>query len=72
MRTFKIIVMVAWIAVALNLILSMASTAYSRHVPSEIEGLLLIAALVLFSASSRPALPSGHGSLEASAGSRHE
>jgi Ca2+/H+ antiporter len=50
MRIFKAIVVLAWIAVALNLVLSMVFRAYSRHVPYEIEGVLFITALVLFAA----------------------
>ncbi len=47
MRGFKIIVMLSWIAAALNLVLFMVLPVYSRHVPYEIEGLLFIGALLL-------------------------
>jgi hypothetical protein len=49
-RILKTIVIAAWAAVALDLVLSIAFPAYRRHVPYEIEGLLFIAALMLFAA----------------------
>ncbi|HXX17777.1 MAG TPA: hypothetical protein VEJ46_00090 [Candidatus Acidoferrum sp.] len=48
MRTFRAVVILSWLATALNLILFMAFPAYSRHVPYEIEGLLFFVALLVF------------------------
>jgi hypothetical protein len=50
MKTFKVVLMLSGIAVALNLLLSMFSPMYRRHVPYEIEGLLFFGMILLFGA----------------------
>ena len=50
MRTFKIVLMLAWTAVVLNLVLSGLFGAYSRSVPYEVEGALFLGAVALTAA----------------------
>lgn len=48
MRTFRIVLILAWCAVALNLILSASIGWYRYHVSYGTEGLLFLVALLLW------------------------
>ncbi len=50
MKIFKRLVILIWVAIPVNLLLSMLFPWYRRHVPYQIEGVIMILALLLLGA----------------------